>query len=148
MPEQILLVDDDQRLVNALAIRLSAVGYAVQTARDGFEGISTAALIRPDVIVLDVQMPVMDGYEVCQLIRTVPELRAIPILVLSANVERFTNRAILESGGNVILRKPYQWEHLLGVLREVLNRRYLSGDRSCPATVGQDCPPSGGLHDG
>jgi DNA-binding response OmpR family regulator len=123
MSEQILLIDDDVRLVGALEIRLKAAGYKVHTAHNGDVGISVAALFQPDVIVLDIRMPEMDGFEVCRLMRAVPELVDIPIIVLSANEETSTMQAILEAGGNVYLRKPYHPPQLMALLRETIERR-------------------------
>lgn len=136
MHEQILLVDDDPRLLGALEIRLKAAGYGVQTAPDGFEGISAAALFRPDAIILDVRMPVMDGHEVCRLMRAIPELCDIPIIILSASGERSTSRTVLEAGGNVFVKKPYQAQELLQILRDALDKRHPVASPSCRTTAG------------
>src|SRR5262245_8054037 len=106
MSERVLIVDDDDRLVTALRIRLSAAGYEVFTALNGYEGLCEAALFRPDVILLDIRMPELDGYEVCRLIRTVPELCDTPIIVLSASIESPTAARIVQAGGNAFLSKP------------------------------------------
>ena len=125
MSEQVLLIDDDVRLVSALQIRLKDAGYKVHTAHNGDIGVSVAALFQPDIIVLDIRMPEMDGFEVCRLMKAVPELVDIPIIVLSANEETSTMQAILEAGGNVYLRKPYHPPQLMALLRETLDRRGL-----------------------
>jgi DNA-binding response OmpR family regulator len=123
MPEKVLLIDDDARLVGALQLRLQSVGYEVQTAEDGDRGLSAAAMFRPDVIILDIRMPKMDGFEVCKIIRTVPDLRDVPIVILSASGETATQKAILDAGGNLFLRKPYYLPQLLALLRQAIDRR-------------------------
>jgi DNA-binding response OmpR family regulator len=123
MPEKVLLIDDDARLVGALQLRLQSVGYEVQTAEDGDRGLSAAAMFRPDVIILDIRMPKMDGFEVCKIIRMVPDLRDVPIVILSASGETATQKAILDAGGNLFLRKPYYLPQLLALLRQAIDRR-------------------------
>lgn len=142
MSEQVLLIDDDQRLVNALQMRLSAAGYQVHTAANGYEGLCVAALSRPDVIILDIRMPEMDGYEVCRLIRTVPELRDIPIIILSASIDNYTVQTIIEAGGNVFLRKPYELPHLLSLLRKAIDGRRPHEARYEPGAPLSDLAPS------
>jgi DNA-binding response OmpR family regulator len=123
MSEQVLLIDDDARLVGALQIRLQDAGYQVHTALNGDQGLSMAALYQPNVIILDIRMPEMDGFEVCQIIRTVPELLDVPIIILSASGETSTAQAILQAGGNIFLRKPYHLPQLLALLRDAIDRR-------------------------
>jgi DNA-binding response OmpR family regulator len=119
MPKRVLLIDDDERLVAALQIRLTAAGYDIFTACDGDDGLSEAAVFQPDAIILDVRMPKIEGFEVCRVIRSVPELRDIPIIILSATAE---SPEILEAGGNVFMRKPYHLPRLLSVLAELIDR--------------------------
>src|ERR1700722_9935098 len=103
MSEKILLIDDDDRLVGALRMRLQSLGYEVHTAHDGEMGLSQAALFRPDAMILDIRMPELDGFEVCRHIRAIPDLCAIPIIILSASMEDITARMILEAGGNIFV---------------------------------------------
>ncbi|HUB25302.1 MAG TPA: response regulator [Tepidisphaeraceae bacterium] len=130
MSEKVLLIDDDARLVGALQIRLERAGYEVQTAENGDQGLSLAALFQPDAIILDIRMPKMDGFEVCQIMRTVPELVDVPIIILSASGETGTQKAILDAGGKLFLRKPYHLPQLLSILREVIDGRART---KCPA---------------
>lgn len=120
MLDRILIIDDDERLVSALQMRLTAVGYTVHTAYNGDIGLSQAALFQPQAIILDIRMPEMDGHEVCRIMRTVPELQHIPIIVLSASVEDKVSQTILEAGGDLFLRKPYYFPQLLFVLAEAI----------------------------
>jgi DNA-binding response OmpR family regulator len=126
MLDKVLIIDDDERLVSALQMRLSTVGYAVHTAHNGDIGLSQAALFQPEAIILDIRMPEMDGHEVCRIMRTVPELQHIPIIILSASVEDHVTQTILEAGGNLFLRKPYYFPQLLFVLGEAIQEVRLS----------------------
>lgn len=118
-PKKVLVVDDDIRLVDALELRLTAVGYRVLTAHSGDLGLSVAALFRPDTIILDVRMPEMDGYEVCQTLRSVPDLSAIPIVILSATAQPYDHR---NCAPDAYLRKPCGMPELLKVLEHVSSR--------------------------
>lgn len=120
MQKRVLIIDDDVRLVAALRMRLSAAGYEVLSALNGDFGVSEAALFQPHAIILDVRMPEMDGFEVCRLIRQVPELCEIPILVLSATAG---SEEILKAGGDVFVRKPYHLPKLLSLLAEATERK-------------------------
>jgi DNA-binding response OmpR family regulator len=123
MSDNVLLIDDDERLVSALRLRLSSVGYRVETARNGDEGLSMAAIFQPDVLVVDLRMPEIDGFEVCRLMRTVPELLDTPIIVLSASEDTSACQAALEAGGDAFLHKPYHYPQLLTMLRTMIDRR-------------------------
>lgn len=133
MSDKVLIIDDDERLVSALQMRLSAVGYTVHTAHNGDIGLSQAALFQPEAIILDIRMPQMDGHEVCRIMRSVPELEQIPIIVLSASVEDNVTQTILEAGGNLFLRKPYYFPQLLFVLGEAIQEVRLRKDNVDPS---------------
>jgi DNA-binding response OmpR family regulator len=120
MPELVLLVDDDPRLVGALQIRLEACGYLVQPAYDGEEGLSAARRLRPRIIVLDVNMPKMDGLEVCRLVRAEQGPSATGIIVISAVSHDTVRRAAIEAGANEFLGKPYQPAQMIAAIRACL----------------------------
>ncbi|MCM2305147.1 MAG: response regulator, partial [Elusimicrobia bacterium] len=82
---RVLIVDDESDLTEALAIRLSSGwGFTVAVAHDGDEGLRKASAFRPDMILLDIAMPNVDGWEMCRRLRDDPETRAIPIVVMTA----------------------------------------------------------------
>lgn len=108
MPESILIVDDEPGITAALMVRLEAHGYRVHHAINGMAGIEAAMLHRPDVIVLDVRMPDIDGFEVCSRLRAIDELAAIPVIFLTANVQDEARRRATAAGGTAFLSKPYQ----------------------------------------
>jgi DNA-binding response OmpR family regulator len=123
MPDEVLLIDDDPRLVTALRIRLEASGYIVHAAHGGAEGLSTARRVRPQAIVLDVNMPGMDGLQVCRRVRADQQLKATPIIVISAVTHEAAQRTAIEAGANRFLGKPYQASQLMAVIRDAVNRQ-------------------------
>lgn len=120
-PFRILVVDDDQDIVRGVSVRLRAAGYEIVTACDGQAGFVAAVQNRPDAIVLDIQLPMIDGYAVLQGLLERPETRDIPVVVLSANVADRAKRRALELGARCFLGKPYNAAQLIGALQAVLS---------------------------
>ena len=102
----ILVVDDEQDIIDLLEYNLSSRGYDVSTARDGIEALDTARDVHPDLIILDVMMPKMDGLETCRRIRRDAYLRTIPVLMLTARTEEESMIEGLDSGADSYLSKP------------------------------------------
>ncbi len=110
---RILVCDDDDMLVELLRYRLTARGYDVLTAHNGGEGLEIARSERPDAIVLDAMMPVMDGYQVLRQLRADAELVAIPVIMLTARRQEQDIVGALELGANDYLVKPFIPEELI-----------------------------------
>jgi two-component system, OmpR family, response regulator MprA len=127
MPDQVLLIDDDPRLVMALQIRLTALGYLVHAAHGGEDGLSAAKRLRPHVIVLDVNMPGMDGLQVCRLVRADQELRATPVIMMSAVTHDIARQAAIDAGANQFLGKPYQAAQVMAAIRAAIESQRLTG---------------------
>lgn len=104
---KILICDDDELLVDLLEHRLSAHGFDVLVARDGGEAVAAAAEQRPDAIVLDAMVPVMDGYEVLRRLRSRDETAAIPVIMLTARKQERDILDALELGARDYLVKPF-----------------------------------------
>jgi two-component system KDP operon response regulator KdpE len=115
----VLVVDDDRALLRALSIGLVARGYDVVTARTGNDGVVQASLAQPDVVVLDLSLPDLDGVEVCGRVRSFSD---VPILVLSAlgNEERKVDA--LDHGADDYVTKPFGMAELEARLRVLLRR--------------------------
>jgi DNA-binding response OmpR family regulator len=113
MHERILAIDDDARLIAVLSIRLQASGYDVQTAISGEEGLLKAKSYLPHLIILDINMPGIDGYEVCRLLRSDTTLCRTPVIVMSAVTHDAARRAALEAGANMFIAKPYDASDVL-----------------------------------
>jgi len=117
---KILIVDDESDLTEALAIRLSlGWGFTVAVAHDGEEGLRKTSVFRPDLILLDLAMPVVDGWEMCRRLRDDPKTRDIPIVIMTAWSTEDLHRRALEEGVSEVLLKPAEDDELLSILRAV-----------------------------
>ncbi len=120
MAYRVLLVDDDRAIRESLARALDLEGYEVLTASDGAEALSITREEHPDVLVLDVMMPSVDGLTVCQVLRF--EKDRTPILMLTARTETTDRVAGLDAGADDYLSKPFDLDELLARLRALLRR--------------------------
>lgn len=120
----ILIVDDEPTVRETLLAMLEGQGYAIAEAVNGPEAIQKAGELRPDLILLDVMMPGMDGYEVCRRIRSTPDLAEVPIVILTALDDRASLLRGIESGADDILTKPVDRQELRARARTItrLNR--------------------------
>jgi len=128
----ILIIEDDQRIRERLARALAERGHAVDTRRTGFEGLSAAVDDRPDVVVLDLGLPDVDGAELLKMIRAVSP---VPIVVATARTEESGIVALLDAGADDYVVKPFSVDHLEARLRAVLRRSEAAGAAG-PITVG------------
>ena len=120
----ILVVDDEPGYVWTMQVTLEARGYEVLVARDGQTAVELATGEEPDLIVLDIKMPGMDGYEVCRRIR---EFSTVPIIMLTALVENADKVRGLDVGADDYVTKPFSIAELLARIQAVLRRVELSG---------------------
>ncbi len=118
--KKILVVDDEPDAIKMLDLTLSVEGYAVVTASDGEEAIRQAVNERPDVIVLDVMMPKMDGFEVSRRLRRMPEVAHIPIIFLSARTQVEAKVEGLRAGGHAYVTKPVAPQELVARIGALL----------------------------
>ncbi len=123
--KKILLVDDDPDFVQAVQVIVESGGYDVRVAYDGKEGLEAVAEEKPDLIVLDVMMPVMNGHEACAELKSNPETAGIPIILLTAVAERVTtstysHRDMLESEAEDYMPKPVEPKELLELIKSWL----------------------------
>jgi CheY-like chemotaxis protein len=116
--KKILVVDDDPNIVTILAKRLAASGYEVFTAQDGVEAVAMAQSQKPDLIVLDVMMPKMTGYEALRRVRETDELRKVPAIIISAKGSMRDFFADLN--GVEFMLKPYEVKALLAKIERLL----------------------------
>jgi len=126
--EKVLIVEDDRSLREGLVLNLKASGYSVATAADGKEGLRAAFDEAPDLILLDIMLPGMDGFAVCQRIR---QFSTVPIIMLTAKGEEQDRVRGLDVGADDYLVKPFSVTELLARVRAVLRRAQV-------ADVGQD----------
>ena len=116
---KLLIIEDDAELVGALEVYFSRVGYEVITAVNGLEGLQTLYNVRPDIVVLDIAMPKMDGWEACRRIR---ELSDVPIVILTARVQEDERVRGLKLGADDYVVKPFSLKELEARLEAVLRR--------------------------
>ena len=122
MSKRLLVVDDDPGLLRAVAETLRAEGYEVTTARRGAEALVRVAESLPDLIVSDIRMPGMDGYELVRNLRSSARARLIPIIFLTAKDETADRIAGFRSGVDAYLTKPFEPDELLAVVANILKR--------------------------
>ena len=124
-PPQILIVDDNPANLDIFETRLAAHGYDIITASDGAAGLALAMERKPDLILLDVMMPKMDGIEVCQRLKGDPALPFIPIILVTAKAEAADVVAGLEAGGDEYLTKPVDQKALVARVKSMLRIKQL-----------------------
>lgn len=114
---KLLIVDDEVAILEALMDILEVEGYAVSTASNGAEGLASVGKSRPDLILLDLMMPVMDGQEMLRRLKDDPSLRTIPVVVMSAGR---VNKSDLH--GSHFLAKPFELDDLLDTVAKELGK--------------------------
>lgn len=131
---RILIIEDDPALIDLLGYNLRKAGYEVDVAYDGKDGLTQAQLKRPDLVLLDLMLPVMDGLEVCRRLRNDPQTSEILILMLTALSEEGDQLVGFSVGADDYVTKPYSIRLLLERIR-ALERRRRSGGAASDADV-------------
>jgi class 3 adenylate cyclase/CheY-like chemotaxis protein len=124
-PARILAVDDTSENLEILRLRLEAKGYEVVTASDGEEGLSRARELEPDLILLDIMMPKLDGISVVRMLKQDETLRAIPVILVTAKADVRDVVEGLDAGGDDYLTKPFEHAALLARVRSMLRQKAL-----------------------
>lgn len=138
MAKRILVVDDERHIVRLVQVNLERAGYEVVTAFDGKEAVGKVKDVKPDLIVCDVMMPYMDGFEVLRTIRADPETREIPFIMLTAKAQDADIFRGWSSGVDAYLTKPFNPMELLAFVKRIFqalasgdgDKRYNLGDGS------------------
>ena len=119
MPERILVVDDEISLQETLAYNLTREGYQVEVAGDGNMALHLARTSKPDLVILDVMLPGLDGFEVCRILR---QEASIPVLMLTARDDEIDRVVGLEVGADDYLAKPFSMRELMARVKALLRR--------------------------
>ncbi len=136
MPEKILVVDDEISLQETLAYNLKRQGYEVETVGDGPSALEAARKSKPDLLILDIMLPGMDGIEVCRILRK--EL-STPVLMLTARDDEIDRIVGLEVGADDYLTKPFSMRELLARVKALLRRvRLMREELSSGSQVGEE----------
>jgi DNA-binding response OmpR family regulator len=116
----VLVADDDADILRFIEINLRLEGFEVVTARDGLDALSKVVTVWPDLVLLDVRMPSIDGYTICARIRADPNLAAIPVIMVTANYGSAEVEAARQAGADDFLVKPFLPATLLDMAKAVL----------------------------
>jgi len=119
---KILVVDDEQDILELIRHTLNKEGYEVHVAANGQQAVEKALKIKPDLILMDVMMPVMDGMEACRQLKENPETSDLAIIFLTARSEEFAELAGFEAGADDYIAKPIRGRVLLSRIRAILRR--------------------------
>ena len=118
---RVLIVDDEPDLLSVLHFGLEVEGFDVLEASDGEQGLNMAREHTPDLIVLDLMLPRMDGYKVCRALKFDERYRRIPVFILSARSGETDRRLALDLGADAFITKPYDMKDLVSRIRNRLN---------------------------
>jgi len=121
--KKILVVDDESDLVEMLSIRLEANNYQVIAASDGQEGLDKARSESPDLIILDLMLPKLDGYQVCRMLKSDERYKQIPIVIFTARAQESDIKAGNEAGADAYITKPFEPAILLDKVSQLLEEK-------------------------
>jgi two-component system alkaline phosphatase synthesis response regulator PhoP len=119
---KVLVVDDEEYIQHILNFSFGAEGYDVVTAGDGEEGIKKARSEKPDIIVLDIMMPKMDGYEACKRLKTDPHTKNIPVILLTAKGREVDRKLGSQAGADDYVVKPFSPGRLIERVEGMMKR--------------------------
>ena len=120
MGKKILVVEDESQMVEVLKMRLEAHGYEVITADNGQDGLEKAKKEKPDLIIMDLMLPKMNGYKACGLLKSDARYAKIPIVIFTARAQEEDLKLGEELGAEVYITKPFEPQALLSKIRELL----------------------------
>jgi len=120
--QKILIVDDEPDILELIEYNLKKEGYQVYTASNGQEGVAQARKLRPDLIILDIMMPKMDGIEACRIMRTMPEFKSTFMVFLTARSEEYSEIAGFNVGADDYIAKPIKPRALVSRINAILRR--------------------------
>lgn len=118
--KRILIVDDEPDILRVVMFRLRKAGYEVISAEDGQAGWQMAVTELPDFILLDIRLPLMDGFEVCKKLKEDPKTAGIPVIFLSASSAEDLSSKVKEYNAEGFMRKPFEPDELLKTIEKIL----------------------------
>jgi len=118
--KKILVVDDEEDLVKTMSFRLKSAGYDVIVACDGHEALEKARKEKPDLIILDLMLPKLDGYNVCRMLKFDENYKNIPVIMLTARVQEDDKKLGTKVGADAYITKPFHYEEVLAKIKELL----------------------------
>ncbi|MBL7845925.1 MAG: response regulator transcription factor [Cyclobacteriaceae bacterium] len=133
---KVLVVDDEEAILELLKYNLEKEGYEVKVASNGLAAVETARKFKPDVVLLDIMMPVMDGVEACRQLRAIPDLLNTFIVFLTARSEEYSEVAAFDVGADDYITKPIKPRALMSRIQALLRRESKGAAPSGPLTQG------------
>ena len=118
--QTVLVVDDERHIVKILQFNLAKNGYNVLCAFDGEEALDVLSRQRPDLVILDVMMPKMNGYQVCEAIKGDPETTDLPVILLTAKGQEIDRESGLAKGADRYVTKPFSPRNIIQTVKELL----------------------------
>jgi two-component system, OmpR family, alkaline phosphatase synthesis response regulator PhoP len=134
---KVLVVDDEEPIQELLRYNLEKDGYEVKTAGDGIKAVNIAKKFQPDLVLLDIMMPKMDGVETCRLLREIPELQKTFIIFLTARSEEYSEVAAFDIGADDYITKPIKPRALISRIGALFRRDIKKSDPSAVITHGE-----------
>ena len=123
MPKKrILLIEDETDMVYALTLQLEAINYEVLSATDGQKGLDMACNKNPDLIILDLMLPKVDGYKICRMLKFDEKYKKIPIIMFTARVQDQDKKLGQEVGADAYITKPFDSKELLDKISALLKK--------------------------
>ena len=120
MAKKILVVDDEPDLLKAVTFRLRKLGYDIIEAMDGGQAMDLVQEHRPHLILLDLRLPIIDGWEVCRRVKADDQLKNIPIIFLTASADALNSEMTKQLKGEDFLVKPFEPEELLAIVKKLI----------------------------
>jgi two-component system OmpR family response regulator len=120
LKSKVLVIDDEPEITEIIQAFLVNAGYVVKIENSSTSGLDAAKSFRPDLILLDIMMPVMDGYEVCGRLKKDPQTIGIPVLFLTGKDAKDDAGMSFKAGGDLFIKKPFSCERLLNMVKVVL----------------------------
>ncbi len=120
MAKKILIVEDEALIGKVLSIRLEGMGYKVSTALDGEEGLDKVRTERPDLVILDIGLPKLDGNTLCELIKTGADTKRIKVIMLTGHRLMGEMERSFASGADLYVNKPYEWARLQAHIKDLI----------------------------
>jgi DNA-binding response OmpR family regulator len=128
MQRKVLVVEDDPDQLEVIRSTLKAAGFAIGTAANGIDALVKTRSVAPDLIVLDLMLPGLNGFDICESLKQDPATASVPIIMLTGMHGQFGRFAGLEAGASEFLFKPFDPDQLIAKVEELLSRAGKAGD--------------------
>ncbi|MDD5687404.1 MAG: response regulator [Elusimicrobia bacterium] len=123
MNKKILIIEDEKKIIQLLKINFIGEGYEVEEANSGEEGLKKVNIFKPDLIILDVMLPQMSGWEVCKNIKNNPAYKDILVVILTASTQKSDMNKAVSAGADGFFGKPFEIDFITGKIKELFEKR-------------------------